>query len=102
MHRCWIADERHVCIFFGIASIGSLGCSGLAKRLLEMRGRALVRFVGFFCPDRWSGIVLQEEIHPVRESQLLSFPDDIQNSVVPELEAFAKFSLRLLPVFCER
>jgi len=74
----------------------------LAKRLFEMQAGSLIGLVGLLCANRRFGVVLQEKIHPVRELELLSFPDDVEDLIVPGLKPLAQFALRLLPVFRER
>jgi hypothetical protein len=78
---------------------GKLSDRSLAECLFEAPAGALVRFVGLFRADRRLGVVLQEKVHPIRKLQLFSFPDDIEDSVVPGLEAIPQFPLGLLPVF---
>jgi hypothetical protein len=71
----------------------------LAERLFEVPAGTLVRCVGLFRADGRLGIILKEKVHPIRELQLFSFPDDIEDLVVPGLEAIPQFPLGLLPVF---
>lgn len=78
---------------------GKLSDRSLAECLFEAPAGALVRFVGLFRADRRLGVVLQEKVHPIRKLQLFSSPDDIEDLVVPGLEAIAQFPLGLLPVF---
>ena len=51
------------------------------------------------CADWRLGVVLQEKVRPIRELQLFSLPDDLEDFVVPGLKPFAQFPLRFLPVF---
>jgi hypothetical protein len=69
------------------------------ERLFEMPTRTLVRMVRLFRADGRLGIILQKKVHPIRELYLFSFPDDIEDLVVPGLEAIPQFPLGLLPIF---
>jgi hypothetical protein len=47
------------------------------------------------------GIVFQEKIHPFFEPHLLALADNLENSIVPRVQPFAKFLVRFLPVLRE-
>ena len=52
-----------------------------------------VGIVSLGSAHRRFGIVLQEEVRPFRELQLLAFTDDIENFIVPSEQPLTEFPL---------
>ena len=72
------------------------------ESLLKMRAAPQISFVGPVRANRRLRVILQEKLHPISKSKMLSFPDDVQDPIVPCLEALSELPLRLVPILGER
>src|SRR5216683_7502158 len=77
---------------------GDVHQSACTKRRLEVFDAPLVRFVCFLSAHGRLGIVLQEEIRPLSESQGLAFPYDFKKILIPRLKSFSEFLICFLPI----
>jgi hypothetical protein len=72
--------------------------SACTKRSLEVFCAPLVRFVCFRSADRRLGIVLQEEIRPLPESQGLPLSYNFKEIFVSRLKSFSQLLICFLPI----
>src|SRR5260370_24132777 len=68
------------------------------KRSLEVFYAPLVRFVCFLSADGRFGIVLQEEIRPLPESQGFALSNDFKEIVISRLKSFSESPICFLPI----
>jgi hypothetical protein len=77
---------------------GDIHQSACAKRSLEVFGAPLVRFVCFRSAHGRLGIVLQEEIRPLHESQGLALSYNLKEIFVSRLKSFSESLICFLPI----
>ena len=64
------------------------------ESLLKMRAAPQISFVGPVRANRRLRVILQEKLHPISKSKMLSFPDDVQDPIVPCLKALSEGTVK--------
>jgi len=77
---------------------GDVHQSACTKRSLEVFYAPLVRFVCFLSAHGRLGIVLQEEIRPLPESQGFALSHDFKEIVISRLKSFSESPVCFLPI----